>query len=116
MKRRALLAALAIAMTAPAGSGWAQNDPLEAAFNALSAESRRHCQIELQMAGLYAGALDGAFGKGTRAGLVEAARKIAATGKGDAPDITTLEGASTFVRQMSVGAYMNPLYDDGAEG
>ncbi|MFN3847455.1 MAG: hypothetical protein ACK4RZ_16775 [Paracoccaceae bacterium] len=116
MNRREFLVALTCGMVSYAAGARAQTDPLEAAFNALPMHARRSCQIELQMAGLYSGAVDGAYGKGTRAGLISAARKIASDGRRGKPDVTTPNGARAYLARLANGEYMNQLYDDGYEG
>ncbi|MFN7223140.1 MAG: hypothetical protein ACK4MS_03910 [Paracoccaceae bacterium] len=116
MNRREFLVALTCGIVTYAAGARAQTDPLEAAFNALPMQARRSCQIELQMAGLYSGAVDGAYGKGTRAGLVAAAGKITADGRRGKPDVTTPDGARAYLALLANGEYMNQLYDEGNEG
>lgn len=116
MHRRTLIVALACGFAAPVGAVWAQSDPLAVAFAELPENARRSVQVELQMAGLYSGTVDGAFGPGTRAALVAAARTIAAAGNWGKPDVGSLAGARDYLQRMSMGEYMNPLYDSGSEG
>lgn len=116
MNRREVIVAFACGLAAQAGGVWAQTDPLETAFSELPDQARRNVQVELQMAGLYAGTVDGAFGKGTRAALIAAAKVISASGKWGSPDVNSLSGARAYLKRMSMGEYMNPLYDSGFEG
>ncbi len=116
MNRRELLIALTAGLVAHAGGVLAQTDPLGAAFAELPTQARRACQVEMQLAGLYGGAVDGAYGKGTRAGLIAAAKMIAADGRRGKPDVSTLAGARAYLKRMANGEYMNQLYDDGYEG
>ncbi len=116
MNRREMLLAVTCGLVTYAGGARAQTDLLEAAFAELPMHARRSCQVELQMAGLYAGAVDGAYGKGTRAGLIAAAKKNAADGRRGKPDVTSLAGARAYLKRMANGEYMNQLYDDGYEG
>ena len=113
MNRRELIVALGCGLFLQASGAWAQSDPLAAAFAELSEQARRNCQIELQMADLYSGAIDGAYGKGTRAGLIAAAQKIGADGRRGKPDIASLAGARAYLARLANGEYMNQLYDDG---
>jgi peptidoglycan hydrolase-like protein with peptidoglycan-binding domain len=116
MNRRELIVALACGLALQAGAARAQADVLEAAFAALPMQRRRSAQVELQLAGLYAGAVDGAYGPGTRAALIAAAQKIAADGRRGRPDLATEQGARDYLARLSNGEFMNQLYDDGYEG
>ncbi|MDR7124043.1 hypothetical protein [Pseudotabrizicola sp. 4114] len=116
MNRRDVIAGLGAGFALLATGALAQSDPLAAAFAELPVQARRNCQIELQMAELYAGAIDGAYGKGTRAGLIAAAQKIAADGRRGTPDVATLAGARAYLARLANGEFMNQLYDDGYEG
>ncbi|MFN3724336.1 MAG: hypothetical protein ACK4VZ_14955 [Paracoccaceae bacterium] len=116
MNRRELIVAITCGFALQASGVRAQSDPLAAAFAELSVQARRNCQVELQIADLYAGAIDGAYGKGTRAGLIAAAKKIAADGRRGSPDVSSLSGARAYLARLANGEYMNQLYDDGYEG
>ena len=116
MNRRDVIVALGSGFALLSSGALAQIDPLAAAFVELPLQARRSCQIELQMAELYAGEIDGTYGKGTRAGLIAAAQKIAADGRRGTPDVNSLSGARDYLARLANGEFMNQLYDDGYEG
>lgn len=116
MNRREMLAASTAALFVFSGGASAQSDPLAAAFDDLGMAARKAVQSEVQIAGFYTGAVDGAYGPGTRKALAQAARFIAENSRGKAqPKVTTAAGAQAFLAAMARGDMAKWLYGEGNE-
>ncbi|MFZ1471052.1 MAG: peptidoglycan-binding domain-containing protein [Paracoccaceae bacterium] len=120
MIRRAFLLSLASLALAPA-LGAQEAAPFNAvalrrAFDALPAASRKKAQEELQIAGLYHGALDGRYGPGTERALAAGAGFIAFNSRNTVvPDLLTDAGIAAFLGALGTGGMAAYLYGEGDE-
>ncbi len=94
----------------------AQDDPLGAIFMQLPAKMRRDLQEELSFGGFYQGALDAAWGPGTRRGVIEAAQFLPQNSRGRIqPDLSHVRGVQTFMTGLARKEYSAWLYGEGEE-
>jgi peptidoglycan hydrolase-like protein with peptidoglycan-binding domain len=125
MIRRVFLKSLLTATSAAAlgfsfaatGAARAQDRvALQAAFEALPASARSMVQSELQIAGLYQGALDGQYGRQTEAALIAGAEFLAYNSRGQVNvDLSSAAGASAYLRGLAGGEFAAWLYGEGGE-
>lgn len=91
-------------------------DLLVAAFNALSQDDRSAVQEEMQIGGFYDGPLDGSDSDSTREGLRMTVQQVFSNGyAGPAIDMTTAEGARTFLAAVVSGEMSKWIYGEGEE-
>ncbi|MFN4193906.1 MAG: peptidoglycan-binding domain-containing protein [Tabrizicola sp.] len=115
MYRRQILLSLPAALILPAPL-LAEGDALRAAFEGLSPAARRAAQEQLAMAGFYSGGIDGAFGPGTRRGLVQAAEFIGQNSYGRTRfDLASPKGAAAYVQALARGDLGKYLWGEGDE-
>ena len=116
MKRRVFLASIAAAGLLPAAAALASGNALQAAFEALSGTRRQRVQYKLSEAGFYQGAADGRYGRGTDAGLRNAAAFVADNSYGRVrPDVASAAGASAFLAGLLAGDYDAWFWGEGGE-
>lgn len=116
MQRRHFLAAIPFALGFGAKGALAQDDPLGAIFMQLPAQIRRDLQEELSWGGFYEGALDAAWGPGTRRGVIEAAQFLPQNSRGRIqPDLSSVAGAQRFMTGLARKEYSAWLYGEGEE-
>ena len=114
MQRRTLLLTSLAALLA--GTSTARADVLRDVFNAQEMVLRRSIQVDLQLAELYTSEVDGLYGPGTRAALLQAAERVAAHPLGgEVFDLSRREDAERFISLMAAGVF-SFLFDDGYEG
>lgn len=114
MRRVFLTSIFGLAITAR--TAFAQADPLAGSFAALSETQRRSAQDQMAMAGLYDGAVDGAFGPKTRASLVNTAVFIRDNSYGKVVfDLAKPAHASRFLNALSKGELGKYLWGEGDE-
>lgn len=111
----ALATPLAVIAVAPAPA-YAQQDPVQSAFAGLNANGRRAVQEKLQAGGFYSSRIDGAYGAGTRNGLLNAAAYVADNSRGTAVyDLRRPESARNFVNHLARGDLDMWLWGEGGE-
>lgn len=116
MNRRQMLLSLPAALILPAPL-LAGGDALQSAFEGLSPSARRAAQEQPAMAGFYSGGIDGAYGPGTRRGLVQAAEFIRQNSYGRTRfDLASAKGAKAYVQALAAGELGKYLWGEGDEG
>ncbi|MCB6178666.1 peptidoglycan-binding protein [Rhodobacter sp. Har01] len=89
---------------------------LQQALEGLSAIGRTTAQTELRFAGVYQGAIDGRYGRGTEAALIAGAAFMRDNSRGKVVvDLTNAAEASAYVRGLAEGAHSAWLYGEGGE-
>jgi hypothetical protein len=116
LSRRSLFAGVA-ALAVTASPALAQEDPYRVAFERLSEQERRSFQVEVQMAGLYSGPIDGAFGPGTKRAMMAAPQFIVDNSYARYTfSINNIDEMEDFLRDVAAGKYSVWLYGEGEEG
>lgn len=115
MNRRTLLLSLP-AVLAVGTRAFAEADPLAAAFARLSPSQRRTAQEKLSSAGFYMGSIDGAYGAGTNAGLLNAAIFVKDNSYDKvAFDLSSSADADRFLAALTGGELDKYLWGEGDE-
>ncbi|ARE39338.1 Putative peptidoglycan-binding domain-containing protein [Rhodovulum sp. P5] len=117
MQRRAFLAfPLALAAGPALAAPLVAPDWLRIGFNAFDKPRRRKMQDELRIADLYAASVDGRYGPGTEAALVDGAALLARNSGGALRiDLTHPDSVSTYLNALARGHLAPYLYGEGDE-
>lgn len=115
MNRRTLLLSLP-AVLAVGTQAFAEQDTLAAAFARLSPSERRTAQEKLSSAGFYMGSIDGAYGAGTNAGLLNAASFVKDNSYNKVTfDLSSSADADRFLAALTAGQLDKYLWGEGDE-
>jgi hypothetical protein len=116
MFRRPFFLAAALLAASTGSQVFAQADSLSDAFAGLTRAESVTVQEHLQIGGFYSGPLDGAYGPGTRQGLVSAATYITENFQSSpVGDLSTFDAAQDFVEAIASGEMSAFLYGEGEE-
>lgn len=115
MNRRTLLLSLPAVFSFGSGA-FAQQDILAAAFGRLSPDGRRTAQEKLAAGGFYMGGIDGTYGAGTNAALLNAAIFVKDNSYGKVVfDLSSGADADRFLAALTGGDLDKYLWGEGDE-
>lgn len=115
LNRRTLLLSLPAAI-ALGSHAYSEQDLLAAAFGRLPPSARRAAQERLSAGGFYVGSIDGVYGAGTNAGLVNAAAFVKHNSYDKvAFDLSSSADADRYLAALTSGELDKYLWGEGDE-